>query len=333
MLCFTSTAFAAESVSTDVYFNDSVSAHTYSSTLATDYIEWPAKTDVPIDKVWTVTFNQPLDTSTENKVRIHVKDENNMYVSFLAIINGNVATVSSRGNYEYGKTYYLIIENVKGVDGNILKNNVRMKFTTQNDITPPVAPVGLKAESGDRFFKVSWQGNIESDLAGYRVYAGLNQNDFVMAKTNSGSDIFTNTYIQTNEADNDVTLYFYITAVDVSGNESARSEIVSVTPKALDATQKQINYYRSMKTQPGYIPTLGARITNVQIEITIHQLNYEPDSKFIEMVQEQMFPDGSLLTLMAKEFQMICYNLVSGLISDQTAQSQLDNLYHRWENR
>ena len=209
LLCFTGTAYA------------------------TDWTEWPAKTDVPIDKVWTITFNQPIESKTIHG-SFNIVDANGNKVDVCEVHTGkNTVAIYVNPDYLYGTQYFLYINGVKSVDGKTVKP-ARMSFTTitpQQDTTPPAAPKGLITESGDKFFKVSWQANTESDLAGYHVYAGLNQSYFVMAKTNSGSDIFTSTYIQTNESDNDVTFYFYITAVDINGNESARSEIVSVTPK------------------------------------------------------------------------------------------------------
>jgi len=104
LLCFTGTAYA------------------------TDWTEWPAKTDVPIDKVWTITFNQPTDYSNVD-IYITYSNGTKRATKITPSADKKSCTVDAQP-YESGKVYYLKI------DSENLKNNISMEFTTAIDITP-----------------------------------------------------------------------------------------------------------------------------------------------------------------------------------------------------
>ena len=38
------------------------------------------------------------------------------------------------------------------------------------DVTPPAPPSGLSTATGDNFIELFWDGNRESDVAGYNVF-------------------------------------------------------------------------------------------------------------------------------------------------------------------
>ena len=88
------------------------------------------------------------------------------------------------------------------------------------DMTPPNRPSGLTVVPGvDRVF-LTWNENKESDLAGYFIYRS----------TRSGRDYerladkpLARTTFSDEAVKSGVTYYYVITAVDKSGNESARS--------------------------------------------------------------------------------------------------------------
>lgn len=94
------------------------------------------------------------------------------------------------------------------------------------DTTAPAAPTYVTAVDGNGSVAVSWNQNTEQDLAGYHVYRtetpGSNY-----ARVNS-SLVTTVAYDDTSVSAN--TTYAYaVTAVDTSGNESARSADATVT--------------------------------------------------------------------------------------------------------
>jgi hypothetical protein len=96
------------------------------------------------------------------------------------------------------------------------------------DNVAPAAPTGLTARGGDASATLSWSANSESDIAGYQLYrAPAASGPFARQSLNLLPA--TNTVTQTGLT-NATTYWYRLTAVDQSGNESAPSAIVSVTP-------------------------------------------------------------------------------------------------------
>jgi len=124
---------------------------------AETYKEWTPKENVPIDKTWTIKFNEDINRYSINS------DNTNVYIedSESKIINIKIENVDTKtikvipvNNYEYEKTYYLyIINTIKTFnnDGN-LKESIKMKFTT---INPPV----IVEEFGNIKGTITWQYN------------------------------------------------------------------------------------------------------------------------------------------------------------------------------
>ncbi len=91
------------------------------------------------------------------------------------------------------------------------------------DTTPPLAPVVMGAGAAGNVAQIWWQGNIEPDLAGYTVYVTANG---VTHRVND-RPIHGMSMSVPVEGSSQVTLY--ITASDVSGNESSPSAARIVT--------------------------------------------------------------------------------------------------------
>ncbi|MFW7413411.1 PQQ-dependent sugar dehydrogenase [Demequina sp. SO4-18] len=99
------------------------------------------------------------------------------------------------------------------------------------DTTPPAAPTGLNATSGDGTVALTWDDQAEPDLAGYRIYR---------SETAGTIDPATDTPIATvaepghtdDTVTNDVEYFYLVTAIDDAGNQSAPSAEVSATPQA-----------------------------------------------------------------------------------------------------
>jgi len=93
-----------------------------------------------------------------------------------------------------------------------------------SDTTPPSVPTGLSAAAATECqVSIDWLDNTESDLSGYTVYRSLAAiGPFTVLTTTSG----TSTHIDTTVTGG--TEYFYsVSAIDVSGNESAMSGAAS----------------------------------------------------------------------------------------------------------
>lgn len=94
---------------------------------------------------------------------------------------------------------------------------------TAPDTTPPAVPGGLAAVAGDAQAALSWTANTEPDLLGYNVYRGT-------TKLNA-TPVSTPSYTATGLT-NGTAYSFQVSAVDTSGNESAKSGAVGATPVA-----------------------------------------------------------------------------------------------------
>ena len=90
------------------------------------------------------------------------------------------------------------------------------------DTTPPLAPVIVDATATNGYLGVWWEPNSEPDLAGYNVYRidetkPVRLNQFILSGHN-----MTGVPVDAGQVS------VYVTAVDLSGNESAPSSIKEV---------------------------------------------------------------------------------------------------------
>lgn len=104
-------------------------------------------------------------------------------------------------------------------------------FNATIESIPPSAPAGFFATGGDGQVALGWTANTEPDLAGYNIYRSLTS---PVASTGpiNGSILVGKSLTSFTDTGrtNGIPLYYVITAVDVSGNESAVSSEVTATP-------------------------------------------------------------------------------------------------------
>ena len=90
---------------------------------------------------------------------------------------------------------------------------------TPRDIFPPSPPVNLAAIAGVSSVELNWDRSSDPDLKSYRVY----RNDAVILQ-DVDTPSFSDKQVKAGER------YRYtVTAIDQSGNESAKSAVVEVT--------------------------------------------------------------------------------------------------------
>jgi fibronectin type 3 domain-containing protein len=118
-----------------------------------------------------------------------------------------------------GVTYHFSLQSID-TDGYVSAISEAVEATPR-DTTPPAIPTGLKGQGLISAAALSWDPNTESDLQGYNVYQGSTKvNGSPITPTNYNASSLTNG-----------TAYdFTITAVDLLGNESAKSALIKVTP-------------------------------------------------------------------------------------------------------
>jgi len=107
----------------------------FSLALPVSAAELDPKTDVQLDKTWTITFNMKVDESTINSDNIYITDSTgNIFDSIVNLRNdGSSVYLIPKSNYNWGKTYRIHISNkVKSEEGNILKERIEMEFITKS---------------------------------------------------------------------------------------------------------------------------------------------------------------------------------------------------------
>ncbi|MCP4292528.1 MAG: hypothetical protein GY780_11930 [bacterium] len=88
------------------------------------------------------------------------------------------------------------------------------------DTVPPAIPTGLTVCSGDCVIKLSWEENVtDSDLLGFHVYRLNSENSWVLTVTPVENSYF----VDCSPVGGDC--MYRVTAVDLSGNESAWAEV------------------------------------------------------------------------------------------------------------
>jgi hypothetical protein len=141
---------------------------------------------------------------------------------------GETATSPYRdGQFEFGHDYYYQVRAVFGKPGHLAMSDASPTLkVTPRDVFPPAPPQGLQSIYSAGAVELVWTANTEADLAGYNVYRLANQTAQRMNKDLLRTPIFRDTTAATGK-----TLTYYVTAVDLSGNESKPSPKEEVETK------------------------------------------------------------------------------------------------------
>lgn len=129
--------------------------------------------------------------------------------------------------FEFGKSYYYRVRALFGRPGQLAMSDASSTVKiTPRDIFPPAPPGGLSGIYTAGAVELVWTANTEPDLAGYNVYRREDRNFQRVNKELLSTPIFRDT-----TAPQDKALQYYVTAVDLSGNESKPSDIEEVETK------------------------------------------------------------------------------------------------------
>jgi len=130
-------------------------------------------------------------------------------------------------SFDFGKTYAYVVRTVISEGGSPLESgDSHPKIFTPKDIYPPAAPQDLVAAvlpgptSGSFVVDLSWEINLETDLAGYRVYRSVTENDRGQLLT---PDLLPTSAFRDTSAQAAHKYWYTVTAVDRAENESAAS--------------------------------------------------------------------------------------------------------------
>jgi fibronectin type 3 domain-containing protein len=127
---------------------------------------------------------------------------------------------------EFGKHYIYQVQTIVKLPNNTEAESDPSEEAgiTPEDRFPPAVPAGLNAATAPNSIELSWEGDTEPDLAGYRVYRSTGAGPFEqigeMVLVPSFSD---------RAVEHGKTYRYAVSAVDKTGNESARSGPVEAT--------------------------------------------------------------------------------------------------------
>lgn len=134
--------------------------------------------------------------------------------------------------FDYGKTYAYLVRSVIGSPAGALESSDSpLTIVTPKDTFPPAAPQGIVAAiqpgttPGSVAVELSWSINVESDLAGYRLYRSEQEGARGALLT---PQLLPSPAYRDNSVESGQRYWYTITAVDRSGNESAPSLAVAV---------------------------------------------------------------------------------------------------------
>jgi hypothetical protein len=142
-----------------------------------------------------------------------------------AALLGSSATNNYRDtSVVFDHTYVYIVRSVVQVEGNELESSDSQPVTvTPRDIFPPAAPQGLVAAllpgpaPGTVVVDLSWSINLETDLAGYRVYRSEQEGTRGQLVT---SELLPTPAVRDTSVEPGHRYWYTVTAVDRTGNES-----------------------------------------------------------------------------------------------------------------
>lgn len=115
---------------------------TFSVIIPVNAVQLDNKTEVPLDKVWTVRFDRNINEDTVNNRNIFIEDSTGRKIDVLVNLNTENAKevfIVAENTYDPGENYRIhITQNVSSVSGKYLKKPVTMKFETISVNRPPI---------------------------------------------------------------------------------------------------------------------------------------------------------------------------------------------------
>src|SRR4029077_15075715 len=134
--------------------------------------------------------------------------------------------------FDYGKTYAYAVRSVVQVQGIALESSDSpLVVLTPRDTFPPAAPQSLVvavlpgATGEGKVVDLSWSINLETDLAGYRVYRSEQEGTKGELLTN---ELMPTPAYRDTSVHNGQKYWYSVTAVDKAGNESVPSPPIAV---------------------------------------------------------------------------------------------------------
>ena len=189
-----------------------------------------------VEFTWTSAGETSALPAVQHRYRIYRRDEatgKDAVASEIPIADsGPMHTQDS--TFEWEKTYLYRITSVSvlsrpGGEAQVEGDDSPTIRIVAHDTFPPAVPAGLQAvfsgEGQKPFVDLIWAPATDADLAGYSIYR--HEADSAAVKLNS--DLIKTPAYRDDSVSSGKTYYYSVSATDVRGNESARSEEASET--------------------------------------------------------------------------------------------------------
>ena len=148
-------------------------------------------------------------------------------------INGALVTGTEYAdkNFNFGEEYSYVLRSVSlGTGGAQVESlNSNSVNVSPRDLYPPSAPTSITVAPAPGRLSIFFPANPERDIAGYNIYRSTDPDLPKGSWTKLNNDLLTRTTFQDERVESGKKYYYYLTAVDMSGNTSAPSEVVSET--------------------------------------------------------------------------------------------------------
>jgi len=134
-------------------------------------------------------------------------------------------------NFKFGSNYRYVVRSVSlGTGGAQVESlNSNVLEVSPKDTFPPTVPGPVTLAAAPGRISLFYPPNPESDLAGYNIYRSTDPNLPKDKWTKLNSALLTKTTFVDENVESGRTYYYYVAAVDQSGNVSGPSEVKSET--------------------------------------------------------------------------------------------------------
>jgi hypothetical protein len=141
------------------------------------------------------------------------------------------ATQFADQSFTFGEEYVYVVRAVSlGTGGNPVESlNSNQAAIAPRDTFRPKAPDGVQVGPAPGRLSVFWAANAERDVAGYNLFRSTDSTLPPGSWTKLNRSLLDRTTYQDDSVQAGVKYFYYLTAVDTSGNESLPSDVASET--------------------------------------------------------------------------------------------------------
>ncbi|HZE72369.1 MAG TPA: hypothetical protein VE135_22895 [Pyrinomonadaceae bacterium] len=184
----------------------------------------------------TLTWQAPaanIDGSTPVNLlgyNIYRMDESQTEISLTALNSAPVSgTQYTDKTFEFGQNYRYLVRSVSlGTEGAQVESlNSNTLTASPRDIFPPSAPVNLSIVAAPGRISIFFPTNPEPDVVGYDIYRSTDESLPKERWTKLNAAPLTRTTFQDENVESGKRYYYYLKAIDKTGNVSEPSEVVS----------------------------------------------------------------------------------------------------------